>query len=392
MTTRALAAALFALLTACATRSERAPLSPRKLEAAEARGRSGNCARFEEWLGGACVKVTVLGVAESPLSFARDGHAFDGTLLKPVTRGVYRAPGVVLLHDAGPQDRDGSTTGHLGFTYPKRIPTYRLLAEALAQEGFAVYRFDKRTCFRENSEGRCAQLASKYPGALDALRHQDLLEDARGAVRALQAAPGVRGRELLVIGHGEGGGLVPWLLGQEPEVVAGVMLAAAAEPLDQGTVARLRAYAAALEARKVQPLAEEVRAEAVLCEKGFRALRAGRWGEPTFRCAGMSMTTAQWEDWLQSTDQVRQRFLAVDKPMLLLQGEHDFDTSTDQLGRFEAWAQEAGKMSAMFQLLPNTTHGLVRIDEEAELVEPLSARAVALMLQWYRSLQTDSLR
>lgn len=103
------------------------------------------CPRFEEWVGEGCRPVEIIGVEEREFSFSRAGLTLHGTLTLPVTEGDYRPPVFVLAHGSGPNDRDATTTGNLGVSYGQEIPTFRILADRLGQQGVAVYRYDKRT-------------------------------------------------------------------------------------------------------------------------------------------------------------------------------------------------------------------------------------------------------
>lgn len=95
--------------------------------------------------GGGCRPVEIIGVEEREFSFSRAGLTLHGTLTLPVTEGDYRPPVFVLAHGSGPNDRDATTTGNLGVSYGQEIPTFRILADRLGQQGVAVYRYDKRT-------------------------------------------------------------------------------------------------------------------------------------------------------------------------------------------------------------------------------------------------------
>ncbi|HEY0839178.1 MAG TPA: hypothetical protein VGD74_03230, partial [Vulgatibacter sp.] len=170
------------------------------------------CGRYEELFEGACRSVQVTGIEERDVSFERAGYRLRGTLTLPVTKGEYRPPVFVLVHGSGPNDRDETTTGNLRVGYGQEIRTFRMLADSLADAGAAVYRYDKRTCFRENSEGRCRNPIASYSGDLDAIMVDDFVADLRSAVRAVAARPEVDGNDVTVIGHSQGANFVPLLL------------------------------------------------------------------------------------------------------------------------------------------------------------------------------------
>ncbi|MEZ4314925.1 MAG: hypothetical protein R3F14_43480 [Polyangiaceae bacterium] len=57
-----------------------------------------------------------------------------------------RVPAVVIVHGSGPMSRDGVMRGQIGLGFGFELPVYKRLAEALTARGYAVYRYDKRTC------------------------------------------------------------------------------------------------------------------------------------------------------------------------------------------------------------------------------------------------------
>ena len=126
----------------------------------------------------------------------------SGTLTVPAGAGPF--PAVVLLSDAGPQDRDG-TTGDFA--------TLGLLADYLTRRGVAVLRFDDRGVGKSGGS----------PAATTA----DLVSDAQAGLNYLRTRPEIDLSHLGLVGHGEGGN---------------VALLAAAQPLPPAFVVALAAY------------------------------------------------------------------------------------------------------------------------------------------------------
>ena len=126
----------------------------------------------------------------------------NGMLTIPAGPGPF--PAVVLLSDAGPQDRDG-TVGDFA--------PLGLLADFLTRRGVAVLRFDDRG-------------AGKTGGA-PAASTADLVSDAQAGMNFLRTRPEIDLSHLGLVGHGEGGN---------------VALLAAAQPLPPAFVVALAAY------------------------------------------------------------------------------------------------------------------------------------------------------
>lgn len=342
-----------------------------------------SCGRYLELVDGTCRDVEVRDIESVPLDFSRGGYTLQGTLVLPVTEGTYRPPVFVLVHGSGPNDRDSHVSGALGVGYGQKVPTFRLLAEGLARSGAAVYRYDKRTCFRENSEGRCPTSYMSYPGDLDDILIDDYIEDFRAAVQAVAALEEVDGRDITVVGLSQGANFVPLLLVDEPGVVAGVQLAGGSLPIDQLLVEQLRAYADDLEGRspsRVEDIAF-VRGEADRYEEALGKMRVG-----TFTSSHLDGAPVQhWVNWMERTDQLQEEFLAVDKPILLLHGGFDFNVRVSHFERFQQWAAEAGMTNVSFVLDPDATHTFVQLEDEGRGIGALfSPLALEAIIGWHR--------
>jgi dienelactone hydrolase len=125
-----------------------------------------------------------------------------GMLTIPAGPGPF--PAVVLLSDAGPQDRDG-TVGDFA--------PLGLLADYLTRRGIAVLRFDDRGVGKS--------------GGTPAVTTADLVSDAQAGLNYLRTRPEIDLAHLGLVGHGEGGN---------------VALLAAAQPLPPAFVVTLAAY------------------------------------------------------------------------------------------------------------------------------------------------------
>lgn len=145
--------------------------------------------------------------AQTPIEAPGPHGPLAGTLLgEGPGKGVGR-PVVLIVPGSGPTDRDGNNP--MGVT----AAPYRLLAEALAREGIATVRIDKRGMF-----GSKAAL----PDA-NAVTIADYAADVHAwakVVRARTGAPCV-----WVLGHSEGG-LVALAAAQTPADLCGVLLVA----------------------------------------------------------------------------------------------------------------------------------------------------------------------
>ncbi|OZB90998.1 alpha/beta fold hydrolase [Paenibacillus sp. XY044] len=126
-------------------------------------------------------------VGQSPL-------LLPGTLTLPL--GVQgKVPAIVLVHGSGPNDRDESSGGG---------KLFRDLAVGLAGEGIAVLRYEKRT--------REYPLRSASPFFTV---QEETVDDAVSAAALLAADPRIDPRQIYVLGHSQGGMLVPRIIASD---------------------------------------------------------------------------------------------------------------------------------------------------------------------------------
>ncbi|HMN94955.1 MAG TPA: alpha/beta fold hydrolase [Phycisphaerales bacterium] len=154
------------------------------------------------------------------------GIELVGTLLRPARVPAEGVPAVLLIPGSGPTDRDGSQPPIF------RIELLRLLAERLADEGVASFRFDKRAL---------AAYADLWPDDLEELGRffsfANFVGDAEGAFAAMRAAEGIDRARTAIAGHSEGGLIALGVAtrrtaaGEPPAGVA--LLATPGRPIDE---------------------------------------------------------------------------------------------------------------------------------------------------------------
>lgn len=147
----------------------------------------------------------------------------DGTLLLP--DGVERPPLAILIAGSGPTDRDGNSQ-------MARNNSLKFLAEALASNGIAVFRYDKRIL--KQIRNRTLDEGS--------IRFSQFVEDAQGVVSYFYRADSFG--PITIIGHSQGA--LVGLLACEPGVSGYVSLAGAGRPIDSVIVEQLSTQAPGL--------------------------------------------------------------------------------------------------------------------------------------------------
>jgi pimeloyl-ACP methyl ester carboxylesterase len=123
--------------------------------------------------------------AAQPITLETAGSRLYGTLELPPARG--KMPVALIIAGSGPTDRNGNSP-----LLPGHNDSLKLLAEALAQNGIASVRYDKRGI------GESTQAGARESD----LRFGDYINDAVAWLRKLRADE--RFSTVTVIGHSEG--------------------------------------------------------------------------------------------------------------------------------------------------------------------------------------------
>lgn len=139
-----------------------------------------------------------------------DGTVLAGTLTVP-DRGNKPFATVVLVHGSGPADRDERVGPN---------PVFLQISNALSNAGYAVLRYDKRGVAQSGGRNTL--------GTRD-----ELLDDVRAAYRFARTQPEVDAKHVYLLGHSEGGELVPTVAAHDPSVAGLILLAPPALPLSQ---------------------------------------------------------------------------------------------------------------------------------------------------------------
>ena len=120
---------------------------------------------------------------DADLSIGAFGFKLAGTLSKPADAApTTRLPAIVLIAGSGPLDRDETAYG---------IPIFAQLANALAEAGFAVVRYDKRGVGQSGGRGEFATLS-------------DYADDVVAVVKVLEKRKDIDPKRIALVGHSEG--------------------------------------------------------------------------------------------------------------------------------------------------------------------------------------------
>lgn len=257
-----------------------------------------------------------------------------------------KLPAVILAHGSGASDRDGPSDGQLAMTFGFTILKFVEIGQALEDAGFVVLRFDKRSCGPFNG---CAD--NGYEPTY--LTIDTLIQDVEGGLAFLAEQPEVDGERLFFIGHSLGASYVPVVMRDHPEVRAGVMLAGGFHPIDHSLDFQADKLAEVLRATGepgyvVASTVEPIRTAAA----DLRALRDGTFEGTTILGGSVDL----WASWLRLDDEAPVAAAALDRPMLILSGDYDWNIPPEET---EAWAEYLGPDTIhQTKIVPCVSHAL----------------------------------
>jgi uncharacterized protein len=141
--------------------------------------------------------VTMSRPNDEDIRIPANGFSLAGTLSRP-EGATGKLPAVILVSGSGPTDRDESEFG---------IPIFGQIADALANAGFMVLRYDKRG-------------VGQSGGRTEVARLEDFADDARAAVKTISERKDVDRNRIALVGHSEGGWIAMLTAAKEKRVSA----------------------------------------------------------------------------------------------------------------------------------------------------------------------------
>lgn len=317
-------------------------------------------------------------IAEDQVTFSSNGDELRGSVLRPEGSDEPR-PGIVIAHDFGPLSRDGLIEGGFGLKLPVIVPVYRSLAESLAERGFVVLIYDKRTCV-EGAAPECSYPRSYIEREAMATT---LVEDLHAAALSLNEREDVA--SVTLIGHGHGAEIAVAAAAIdgdfEPDQV--VLLAPSARSVEERVRFQTATSVKLLDAQ-IAELGDTTQADLLKrrrstarqtldeLEAGFEAIDSGKTDGAVL---GLPGTT--WMDYRS----VHARYVALMKsgetPIFAIMPAVDPGAPPDDAERLAGWlGADSGAVETIDGLSPAVVE--VGEDDDATVVSP---RTIELLLE-----------
>ncbi len=266
------------------------------------------------------------GTASSEISIkiGADPYMLDGILRLP--EGVTAPPVVILVQGSGQSDYNETVGANKPFSD---------IAEALAQQGIASIRYNKRYY--------------QYPSAAPAeiTVADEITDDVCHAVEFAKAQVSLSGSKIYILGHSQGGMLAPYLASLNPDVSGIIILAGSPRGLEDII---LDQNAAAIEALEDKTDAEKAQLLSTV-QAEIDKIKALTPDSPESTLLGIP--ASYWLSLKQIDTPELSRNLTI--PMLIMQGTADFQVSSEV--DYAGWQEVLSeKETVTFRLYEGLNH------------------------------------
>lgn len=266
--------------------------------------------------------------------------AVAGTLTLPKGDGPF--PTVILVHGSGPSDRDEAVGAYKPF---------RDLAVGLANKGIAVLRYDKQTFVNSLSAG----LIPKYTVK------NESVDDVFQAVKLLQNDKRIDQNHVFVIGHSQGGMLVPQIIEQDQnKALAGaVVMAGPSKPVENVIIDQYNdAIDRLIKAGQPKEVIEMAKQQAAQWEQAVSIIQDPQYS--TSNLPQVAIPNLYW--WMDFRNYYAgEHAKNQTAPLLIIQGDNDFQVTTNHL---DGWKEAlSARKDVTYKLYPKLNHFFVSVDQ-----------------------------
>lgn len=262
---------------------------------------------------------------EQQVSFGEGVWKLPATLTVPKGDGPF--PVVILVHGSGPNDRDETLAG---------LKPFRDIAVGLASKNIAVLRYEKRTLEHATKSAMIGNFSIE----------EEFEQDAFAAARYLKTVSGIDASNIIVLGHSEGGYALPKILQDDNSGIfkAGIIMSGCARPIYE----------------LMQEQYEYLMNKGLVTKEQYEYMKnqVEIIKDPSFKITELpenyTLGNAYYFNYMKTYD-VLGIAKNLNKPMLVLQGERDYQVSAKV--DFERWKKAFSEnKGAEFKLYPKLNH------------------------------------
>lgn len=241
--------------------------------------------------------------SEIPLDVVSGKFNLGATLCVPQGKGPF--PALVLVHAAGPHDRD-QTIGS--------IKVFRDIAWGLASKGIAVLRYEKRS--------------RQYPKERLATVNDETVDDAVAAVNTLLHREEVDHNKVYVLGHSLGAVMIPRIAQRAPRAAGFIISSAPSQSMEDTILTQIELIEKASGIYDVSKTLESARME-VKQVKQLSEDPALLIGAPL-----LGLERTWWSD-IKKYDPLGSA-QKISQPVLVMHGENDYQVSLKDIDAWKA--------------------------------------------------------
>ena len=295
---------------------------------------------------------------EKEVTIGAGEWALPATLTMP--KGKTDVPAVVLVHGSGPNDRDETIGGN---------KVFKDLAWGLASKGIAVLRYDKRTLV----------YGQKLAAIKNFTVNDETVDDAILAVELLRRTPNVDAKKIFVLGHSLGGMLIPRIGARDKNIAGLIVFAGTARSLEDVFVEQNN-YLASLAGTTSEEMRARLDALKQLAEKTKNLKSTDAPDTPTL----LNLPVSYWVD-LNNYNPPKTAE-ALKQPMLILQGENDYQVTMKDFGLWKGALQS--RKNVTFKSYPKLMHlfmettGAKPSPKDYEQIGHVNAQVVGDIADW----------
>jgi dienelactone hydrolase len=271
--------------------------------------------------------VNVEAFTEQTFKVKNEEYELSANLCLPNSEGKH--PLVIIIGESGPTDRDGS--------YDINLP-YKDIAWGLSSKGFASFRMDKRAV------AHGIQMLFKRNNYESFTCREDYLDDLYKAIDTLVQMPSIDANSIYIIGHGQGGMLIPLICKEKPFVKGGVFLGVNQKRVQEMMIDQYQYLIKVTPAKKAE-FDLQIRRAKYSMSKKLNPLTEHKY-------MPFEVQATYWV-WLNNYQHVKMA-KKMKQPLFILQGERDYQVSTEN---YLLWQNSLKKKkNAQFLLYPKLNH------------------------------------